>query len=207
MRLKSALLIVALAAMVGTFTTGAFADTLPSGQRTLGQATIEPAYNDLNGNVIYLLTPDHAKMRTNPRAWAPLYLVMYPTSAAGAVGTMNCAHQPMDNCPDHGPLVSGLAESVMPSVYGNGVWGHDHLVTGVPTVGGDFNIAWEPIAVLFTNSAAANTHLTTEAQVEAAVEAGDAIEIPLPQATFLCSVVSAATYNMGAPVTPAPSLP
>lgn len=207
MRLKSMLLILALAAGVGAFTTGVLADTLPSGQRTVGQTTIEPAYNDLNGNILYLLTPDHAKMHTNPRAWAPLYLIMYPTSAAGAVGTMNCAHQPMDNCPDHGPLVSGLAESAMPSVYGAGVWGHDHLVTGVPPVGGDFNIAWEPIAVLFTSNAAANTHITTEAQLDAAVDAGDVIEIPLPQATFLCSVVPAVIYNMGTPVTPAPPLP
>jgi len=207
MRFKSVLLVLALAAGVGAFSASVRADTLPSGQRTMGQATLEPAYNDLNGNILYLLTPDHAKMHTNPRAWAPLYVVMYPTSAAGSVGTMNCAHQPADNCPDHGPLLSGLAETVMPSVYGSGVWGHDHLVTGLPPVGGDFNIAWEPIAVLFTNSAAANTHITTEAQLDAAVDAGDAIEIPLPQATFLCAVVPARIYDMGAPVATVPPLP
>jgi len=205
MRFKSVLLVLALAAGVGAFSASVRADTLPSGQRTMGQATLEPAYNDLNGNILYLLTPDHAKMHTNPRAWAPLYVVMYPTSAAGSVGTMNCAHQPADNCPDHGPLLSFLAANVwMPSVYGAGVWGHDHLVTGVPPVGGDFNIAWEPIAVLFTSNAAANTHITTEAQLDAAVAAGDAIEIPLPSATFLCAVVPAVIYNMATPVTPVP---
>jgi hypothetical protein len=31
----------------------------------------------------------------------------------------------------------------------------------VPGSGGDFNIAWEPILVLFTTATAANTRLTT----------------------------------------------
>jgi hypothetical protein len=52
---------------------------------------------------------------------------MYPTEVSGAIGTVICAHQPLDNCPDHGPLLAGLAEAMAPDVYANGVWGHDHI--------------------------------------------------------------------------------
>jgi hypothetical protein len=88
----------------------------------------------------------------------------------------------------------------MPSVYGTdpaAVPGHDHLVA-TPASGGDFNVAWEVIEVLFTNKAAANTHLTTEAAIDAAVARGDAIEVDLGFA-FHCSVVSAAAYEKGTP--------
>jgi hypothetical protein len=33
-------------------------------------------------------------------------------------------------------------------------------------------VTWQVVVVLFTNVAAANTHITTEAQLEAAIEAG-----------------------------------
>src|SRR2546425_1242543 len=80
------------------------------------------------------------------------------------------------------------------AVYGGGVWGHDHLVDGPG--GKEFNIAWEPMLVLFTNSAAANQHITTDAELDAAIRHGDVMPpIPLPQFTFLCAVVPAATYN------------
>jgi len=54
--------------------------------------------------------------------------------------------------------------------------------------------------VLFTSKAAANTHLITEAQVDSAVDHGQAIEIPLPQLTFTCAVVPAALYARGTPL-------
>jgi hypothetical protein len=182
------------------------ADALPTGETVLGQSVIEPAYNDADGSFVYLLTPSNAHINPNSHNTAPLYVIMYPTSAASSVGTVNCQHQPMDNCPDHGPLLAGLAETVVPSVYSKGVWGHDHLLAA-PGSGGDFNILWEPIAVLFTNAAAANTHITTLDQLRTAEANGDAFEIPLPQATFHCSVVPAAPYNNGTPVPPAPPLP
>ncbi len=94
--------------------------------------------------------------------------------------------------------MAGLAQSVEPSVYGDGVLGHDHVMD-YPG-GADFNIAWEPIAVLFTNSAAANEHLLTDAQIQAAVDRGDAIEIPLPALTFHCAAVSAAVWARGTPM-------
>jgi len=175
------------------------ASALPSGERVVGQNSIEPAYNDATGTLTYLLTPGHGPFptHTSTHAVAPLYLVEYPPGST--VGTLNCMGVP-GNCPDHDAEVAGAATSIMPSVYGTdpaAVPGHDHLVA-TPASGGDFNVAWEVIEVLFTNKAAANTHLTTEAAIDAAVARGDAIEVDLGFA-FHCSVVSAAAYQKGTP--------
>ena len=197
--------VAAVGVLVGP--TAAFAGS-PSGEVAVGKTVIEPAYDAANGHLVYLSTPAGTAGHGHPNGHnvAPLYLPLYPTSAASSVGTMNCQHQPMDNCPDHGPLVAGLAKSVMPSVYGAGVWGHDHIV-GIASTGGDFNILWEPIAILFTSSAAANQHLTTLAEINTALSLHQIIEIPLPSATFSCSAVSAAVFNHGTPLTPVPPLP
>lgn len=176
------------------------ATSLPSGERHFGQVTIEPSYNDVTGSIVYLLTPDHAPnpSHANARATAPLYLVEYPPGAD--VGTLNCMGVP-GNCPDHDLAVATAATSIMPSVYGTDPYalpGHDHLVAP-PASGGDFNVAWEVIEVLFTNTAAANTHITTEAQLEAMVASGDVIEVDLGFA-FNCSVVPARVYWKGTPL-------
>jgi len=175
------------------------ADALPSGERQFGKVSIEPAYDDVTGSIIYLLTPDKAPLpsKANSHAVAPLYLVEYPPGST--VGTMNCMGVP-GNCPDHDAAVAGAATSIMPSVYGTDptvVPGHDHLVAP-PASGGDFNVAWEVVEVLFTNKAAANTRLTTEAAIDAAVARGDAIEVDLGFA-FNCSVVPARVYWKGTP--------
>lgn len=172
---------------------------LPSGERIVGQNSIEPAYNDVTGTLIYLLTPGHGPFptHTSTKAVAPLYLVEYPPGST--VGTLNCMGVP-GNCPDHDAEVAGAATSIMPGVYGTDptlVPGHDHLVAP-PASGGDFNVAWEVIEVLFKNKAAGNTRLTTEAAIDAAVARGDAIEVDLGFA-FHCSVVSAAAYATGTP--------
>jgi hypothetical protein len=92
----------------------------------------------------------------------------------------------------------------MGSVYSGGVIGHDHLMAG-PGSGGDFNVAWVPTLVLFTSTDAANEHLITLAQVNAAVAAKLAILVPLdgtngtPNLTFHCSVVPGAVYAGGTP--------
>jgi len=91
----------------------------------------------------------------------------------------------------------------MPSVYGDGVAGHDHLA-GVASSGGDFNVIWEPVLVLFTSKEAATQRITTDAQVDAAVNGGNATEVPLPQLDFNCTIVGAAVYNHA---TPAPTIP
>ncbi|MDQ1603355.1 MAG: hypothetical protein QOE01_1200, partial [Actinomycetota bacterium] len=70
----------------------------------------------------------------------------------------------------------------------------DHIVD--PPGAPDFNVAWEVVEVLFTSTAAANTHLTTDTAIEDAVDAGDAVEVDLGFA-FHCQVVSGAAYNRG----------
>jgi len=186
-------------------------DPLPSGEVQLGQSIVEPAYNDANGNLVYLLTPIHPPLKlksTTPLA--PLYLIVYPNSVAGAIGTVNCAHQPVDNCPDHGPAFAGLAEAMQPSVYpAGGVWGHDHILAAPPApppTGGDFNQAWEPIAVLFTDTIHI-THITTLSELTAAENAGYVQFIPLLAESFHCSVVAASVFDQGTPLPPAPNTP
>jgi hypothetical protein len=201
------------------------ASTMPTGEVMYGNTTfdatsghfvggggaIEPAYDAANGNLIYLQTPN--KVPVNPATKidpstqmpinvAPIYLPMYPVGSGIDASSLNCMHLPADNCPDHGPLVAGIAQSAVPAVYGVGVIGHDHLV-GIASTHGDFNVLWEPVLVLFTNSAAATHHLLTLDAINADVASGDAIEVPLPPATFHCSVVSAAAYARG---TPAPTV-
>jgi hypothetical protein len=172
------------------------ADTpLPSGEVTVGQTVIEPAYDLATGTLVYLSTPMHAVAHPNTHNVAPIYLPMYPVGAA--VGTLNCEDVPVENCPDHGPLVAGIAEAAVPLVYGAGVQGHDHLV-GIASTGGDFNVLWIPILVLF-NTPGAVTHVTTLSQLHTLEAAKAVTEIPLPPATFHCSVVSAAAYAQGTP--------
>ncbi len=175
----------------------------PSGERMHGQSSIEPVYDDMTGAVAFVSTPIHVTdpVHTNPHAWAPFYLPVYPTGST--VGTLDCMGIP-GNCPDHDGFVAGVAVLAMPSVYGDGVIGHDHLMAS-PGSGGDFNIAWQPVLVLFTSKAAANEHITTLAQLNAAVGRGAAIEVwtgvnGAPNLTFHCSVVPAVAYWNGAPV-------
>ncbi len=189
-------LALGLSAALGASSVGAA--SLPSGERINGQLSVEPVYNDATGTIAYVATPMHAPnpVHTNPSAWAPIYLPVYPVgSTEGA--TLNCMG--VLNCPDHAGLVAGAAAAIMPSVYGGGVIGHDHLIA-VPGSGGDFNIAWQPVLVLFTSKAAANEHLTTLAQITAAVGRGDLIEIWTQSLTFDCAVVPAVVYWNGTPV-------
>jgi hypothetical protein len=174
----------------------------PSGERVFGKVTVEPAYNAETGALLYLLTPEKAPFpsKANGHAISPLYLVEYPAgSSVVASGRLNCEGVP-GNCPDHDGAVASVATSVMPGVYGTDptlVPGHDHVVD--PPGGADWNVAWEVVEVLFTNSAAANEHLTTDAQIDAAVARGDAIKVDLGFA-FNCSVVPASLYWRGTPV-------
>jgi hypothetical protein len=218
--------VLALATLIGAValviaTAAVSAGAMPSGQRMFGHTsfdstagvfvggggTIEPAYDATTGTLVYLSTPNgahvHLVKKIDPSTGmpinvAPIYLPVYPAGSGIDPATLNCAHVPADNCPDHGPLIAGAAMSIEPSVYGGGVVGHDHLV-GIASTGGDFNILWEPVLVLFTNADAAKTHITTLAQIQAAEAAGNAFEVPLPQATFHCSSVSAAAYWRATP--------
>ncbi|MEJ2218827.1 MAG: hypothetical protein P8099_19760, partial [Gemmatimonadota bacterium] len=172
----------------------------PSGERVLGKAAIEPAYDDVTGSLIYILTPEKAPLPThaNKHAIAPLYIVAYPPGST--VGTLNCQGVP-GNCPDHDGLIAGIATDSMPSVYGTdptAVPGHDHLLAP-PASGGDFNIAWEVIEVLFTSNDAAKNHLTTAAQIQAAIQQGDAKPYDLG-ISFDCAVVPSQSYWHGKPI-------
>jgi hypothetical protein len=173
-------------------------------------SVVEPAYDDRDGSIAYLMTPQNARLNANPGAVAPLYVILYPTSVAGVIGTVICQHQPMDNCPDHGPALAGLAQAAAPSVYADGVWGHDHLISAPPAPpgsGGEFNVAWMPVAVVFNTVEAAANHITTAAQLNLARALGEVTEVPLPPATFHGSPVAASVYQRGTPVLPAPPLP
>lgn len=238
-RFTAATFVVAsLALLAAASAVWAGPDPAPSGQRMYGNAsfalanpsdptsghfmggggTIEPAYNDAKGSLVYLRTPNgshvHLVSKIDPATGlpvnvAPIYLPMYPAGAGIDPSILNCAHVPADNCPDHGPATAGAAMGIDPAVYGNGVVGHDHLI-GVASSGGDFNILWEPVLVLFTNNGCASddptcnvTHLTTLAQIQQAEATGKAFEVPLLALTFHCSMVSAASY---AGATPAPTV-
>jgi len=204
--------VAASALVTGLSVLPAGASSLPSGERLVGGTpshggtVLEPVYDDMTGQIRYVSTPRGAPnpVNSNPVAAAPFYLPVYPAGSTVGV-TLNCQDVPAENCPDHGPAVAGLAQALEPGVYGGGVIGHDHLMAG-PGSHGDFNVAWVPTLVLFTNSAAANTHITTLAQLNAMIASGDVKTVPLdgtngfPNLTFHCSVVSAAVYAHGVPL-------
>jgi hypothetical protein len=204
--------LLASLAMIVSLTSASWASAAPSGQVAFGQASVEPAIDDMSGNLIYLLTPNKAPFpsKANSVAWAPMYLPMYPVGST--VSPLNCLPT---NC-DHlqvlpEPLVTAMhLTSVYPmgtistkygSFTGGLVKGHDHLV-GVATTGGDFNVAWHVFLVLFTPKAVAdgaiNTQLTTDAAIDAAIAAGDAVGPIDSGIVFNCSIVSATVYNHGA---------
>jgi hypothetical protein len=177
----------------------------PSGERFIGNAAggrgaaIEPAYDDMTGELTYIVTPTGAPnpSQASDRAVSPLYIVVYPSTYPG--WALSCMGVP-GNCPDHDGLIAGAATAIEPGVYGTdpaAVPGHDHLI-GLANTGGDWNVAWHVFVILFTNAAAANTHITTEAQLDAAISAGDALAID-SGIVFNCSVVPASLYWRGAP--------
>jgi hypothetical protein len=199
-----ALFVSAVAGLACLFPLNGVAATLPSGERVVGNATIEPAYNDFDGTLVYLLTPNRLAPlgpnnpinNVNPHAVAPLYLIVYPP---GTPGTFNCMGAAPGNCPDHAGVIAGVATSVMPGVYGkdpSAVPGHDHLV-GMPHTG-DFNVPWHVYVELFTSSAAV-THITTLAELQAAWASGGVRQLD-SGITFVCAVVSEHTYMAGKPV-------
>ena len=206
---------------------GPSGEILHGGSGPHGGTVVEPVYNDITGAISYVSTPRGTPnpVKSNPRAAAPFYLPVYPTSSTVPLNfTLNCqdtAGAPLntvENCPDHGPAVAAAVPAIAATftppftdIYAGGVAGHDHLMGGPGTQknGGDFNVAWVPTLVIFTNAAAANVHITTLAQITADVNATppDAILVPLdgsngtPNLTFHCSVVPASVYNTGTPFT------
>jgi hypothetical protein len=213
-RILMLLVVASFAVAVGAAFASASSDPAPSGEVVHGGTgigghggtVVEPVYDDMTGVLKYVSTPRGAPDPVNspPIAAAPFYLPVYPTGALTGI-TLNCQDIPAENCPDHGGPVAALAAAFESGVYGGGVRGHDHLMAG-PGSGGDFNIAWVPTLVLFTNSAYV-THITTLDQVNTLLGAGKVMEVKLdgsdPRApfnlTFHCSVVPAAVYANGIP--------
>lgn len=114
-------------------------DVIPSGERILGQSALEPVYDDENAGAIgFVSTPLKAPMKANPHAWSPIYIVVYPTTSTVDTPLL-CQDVPVENCPDHGPEVAGLAQATEGDVYEAGVRGHDHLMD-YPG-GADFDVA------------------------------------------------------------------
>jgi hypothetical protein len=183
-----------------------------SGQRTFGQASVEPAIDYSNGSTIYLLTPSKAPFpsKANPVATAPLYLPLYPLTSTVATENLNC--QP-NNC-DHvnvlpfpSPVYGALPGTDQRCVDFNGgqacsaVKGHDHLV-GAANTHGDFNVAWAVKLVVFTPAATTseiNTRITTLNQLNALWATGHVAVLDTP-VTFNCSITSEQTYELGTPV-------
>lgn len=200
-------LIAAMSVLVVVIAAGSSgAASIPSGQRSFGQNVLEPVYNDEQaGQIGYIMQPENTAqpVNSNPTAWAPFYLVIYPVGSTAA-STYLCMHLPVDNCPTHGPGVAAFAQATYPTVYGGGVIGHDHLMD-FPG-GSDFNIAWEPMFVLFTPQGAAdgaiNEHVLTDAQIDALVANGDAKVFPRPTRTFICAPVPERLYDMATPLVP-----
>src|SRR6516164_8367798 len=206
-------MVVAASALVtGLSVLPAGASSLPSGERLVGGTAshggtvLEPVYDDMTGQIRYVSTPRGTPnpVNSNPVASAPFYLPVYPAGSTVGV-TLNCQDVPVENCPDHGPAVAGLAQALEPGVYGGGVIGHDHLMAG-PGSHGDFNVAWVPTLVLFTPGAAI-TQITTLTQLNGLIKSGAVFTVPLdgtngtPNLTFHCSVVPAAVYAQGVPFT------
>lgn len=185
----------------------ALATDLPSGERYHGQTTVEPAYDDSNGNLVYLLTPNKlAPLGSHPfggnqHAAAPLYIVVYPPTTSG---TFNCMGVP-GNCPDHDATIAGVATAVENGTYGTDptlVPGHDHLV-GVASTGGDFNVPWHVYVELFTSPTAV-THITMLSQLQTAWASGAILKTASGQGvdtgiTFICAAVPQSTYLAGQP--------
>jgi hypothetical protein len=223
-RLLLAASVVVVASLL-VATTGSASTSGPSGQVmyghtswdpntmtfTGGGGTIEPAYDDATGTLVYLQTPNkaqvHPAQKIDPATGmpinvAPLYLVVYPKGSMDPM-SLNCAHIPQDNCADHGNLVAGgaeqFAQGVGSTVYSDagGVAGHDHLV-GIASTGGDYNMIWEPVLVVFNNAAAVH-HITTLSDLNDSLANNDVSELPLPQLDFNCAGVSAGSYNRGTP--------
>jgi hypothetical protein len=163
---------------------------------------------------------------SNPKSWSPIYVVEYPTTyqfatdGSGATGPLNCEHYQgtpeTDNCPSHGNDLAGIAHfcldsSVVPApnnpcddsttaaavqnVYQYGEAGHDHVMDFHG--GADWNVAWEPILVLFTDADYANNNrLLTDSDIATAVADGKAVEMELPFATFHCAQVSKSVWAL-----------
>lgn len=188
-----------------------------SGETAIGQSTVEAAFDDSNGSVVYLLTPSKAPLpsKANSQATAPLYIVAYPLNSAVPSGELNCQPTNCDhlnvlpfNDPDYDSDAAAQNGTDPACIDFNGgnpcsrYEGHDHLA-GIASAGGDFNVSWSVVLVIFTHQGfqdgAINTRVTTLSQLQSLLANGDAIPLPTP-IVFYCASTSQQTYDKGTPV-------
>lgn len=176
----------AVAALVlGAALPAAAATNWRSGQRMFAGFSVEPAVDMATGNQIFLKTPNNAPTNANARAHAPLYLVLYPTASTIDPATLNCTPA---NC-DHARAIPAYS-----------LLGHDHLVGIRPT--GDFNVAWDVYAIVFTREGfadgAINHRILTSDELTAALMAGDVVNAGF-RLSFNCTKTPITTYLLGTP--------
>ncbi|HZS23843.1 MAG TPA: hypothetical protein VFA30_02540 [Gaiellaceae bacterium] len=214
-RIRILVVVAAVAGVVATAALGGHtaakanhatkSEQFPSGERIKYKQVLIPLYDWDTGKIIIGSTPVSCQYvhtcapgaaGTIPKSQLqPFYLVVYPK---GSTVPVECTHEPLENCPDHGPLIAAGAEKLVPSVYGNGVKGHNHLAA--PTTDPLFRPIGEPTLVLFKTRKASNEFLKTRAQVLAAVKRGDALLYPVPQYTFINLIVKRSWYDTATPV-------
>ena len=212
MKLRQFALAAALAAFlvaIGAPAVGA-KTAPPTGERVYKQQVLIPLYDWNTGKPLVGSTPVSCQYvdtcapgvsKTIPKVQIqPFYLVVYPL---GTKFHVQCQHVPADNCPDHGPLIANGAERLVPSVYGNGVAGHDHI--SAPVTSSDYRVIASPILVLFKTRAAAKEHVVTRARILALVKQGKAFLYPAPQYMFINYIVAANQYALGKDVKPKPT--
>jgi len=205
---KRILLLACVAALVAiAAVTATAAPPALTGERIKLKQVLIPLYDWDTGKVIVGSTPVNCQYvdtcapkaaKTLPKDQVqPFYLVVYPM---GVNVPVQCKHFPYDDCPDHGPVIAKGAMQLVPSVYGNGVLGHNHL--SAPLGSPEFRPFATPELVLFKNRAAAKEFITTKKQVMAAVKRGDAFLFKAPQYTFINFIVPSNLYPEGKPVEP-----
>ena len=195
-------------AAVLLFSHAAFAQT---GEVVLGNTTIEPAFDDTTGNMVFYLEPKNAPfpVKANTHAIAPLYAVVYPVQSTLPADSLNCQSTNCDHLnvlpfpdPDYGLASDADCQQFNAGAPCSPVKGHNHLL-GVARTGGDFNVAWQVELVLFTSQAFAdgtiNTKITTLAQLQSLIDSGEVFIADTP-IIFDCAIVSQATYNRGTPM-------
>jgi hypothetical protein len=189
---------VVTVAIAAAFAVSPVLAAAPTGERHFGNVTVEPAYNDSTGSLLYILTPDKAPnpISVDAHAVSPLYLVLYPPRTHYDE-PFNC--EGVNTCPDHALEVATAATQINPLLYGTDPYaipGHDHLID--PPGGAEWNVPWGVILVVFTNAGAVH-HITTDADLDATVASGGAVKVDTG-ITFLCSAVPARVYWHGTPV-------
>jgi hypothetical protein len=185
-----------------------------SGQTLTHNGFVQVALDGETGKTVFIFTPNKAPMptHTNGIAQAPIYLVVYPMDSAIPADHLDCT---VYNCKGLNVLPFGNADygDLGPSnpacgTFNGGndcseVKGHDHIV-GTPFTGGDFNVAWKKVLVVFTHagfqSGAINTRITSVQQLDGLIADGYVRTIDVPASSFNCSLVPETIYNLGNPV-------